>query len=366
MLTKTTKRIISLVLSLILMMSCGIYSFAAVIGTGDLETAQGKFRTASGPSTGGILGFGGYVTEYSYSSPLDADYSSTKKYPVVFFIGKTRNTGNQGAELRETSFPLWALPDYQSRFYNAGGAYIVLARPHPINSYAGGAIENESNVRASVKAMITDFLSKNADHVDTNRIYLVSWDEGCKLGVRLAAESPELFAAMVLASSTYMPTQNELDALADIPMWLFACKSDTVADSAFSKVGTQLWDAIKNTTAHSYVCRYTTFDTFNVSTGEKKHHETWEYAAYDCRYPGDHSGAKTIDGQERTYKFDNKTTDGVIEWLSKIGSDYGSDCDCDCHHATGWARFLWNLKMLISMMFKIKWNRECKCGAIHF
>ncbi len=365
MFRKTTKRIISLVLCLILVMSCGIYSFA-VLETDELTAARGKFRTAVGPEAGGSIFTEGYVTEYSYSSPLDTDYNSTKKYPVVFFIGKTRNTGNKGAELRETSFPLWATAEYQNRFYGVGGAFIVIARPHPVESYVGGAIENESKVRASVKAMITDFISKNADHVDTSRIYLVSWDEGCKLGIRLAAEIPELFAAMVLASPTYMPTQTELDKLADVPMWLFACKAD--AKSPFSEYGTKLWDGIRNTTAHSYVCRYTTFDTFNTSSVEQngKHHETWEYAAYDCRYPGEHSGAKTLDGQERTYKFDNKTTDGVIEWLSKIGSDYGSDCTCDCHHATGWARFLWNLKMLISMMFKLKWNRECACGEIHF
>lgn len=362
MLTKTTKRVISLVLTLILIMSCGVYSFAAVANPD--ETAMGKFRSAAGPVTGQSLFSDGYVTEYSYYSPLDDNRGSTTKYPVVFMIGKTTKVGHKGAELRETNFPRWALPEFQSRFYNAGGAYIVIARPHPINTYAGGAVENEESVRNSVKAMMEDFINKNADHIDTSRLYLVSWDEGSKVAVRLAANSPTLFAAMLLCSPTYMPTQAELDNLADVPMWLMACRADEKTN--FAQYGTQLWDAIKNTTAHSYVCRYTTFDTFNVSVGETKHHETWEYAAYDCRYSGEFSGAKTIDGQERTYKFDNKTSDGVINWLSKIGSDYGSDCTCKCHHATGWERFLWNLKMLISMMLKIKWNRECACGIIHY
>lgn len=363
MFTKTTKRIISFVLCVLLIMSCGIFSFAAVIETEELKDAQGNFRSAVGPTTGASIISGGYVTEYSYSSPLDTNPSSTKKYPVVFFIGNTRNTGNKGAELRETSFTLWSTPQYQQKFYGSNGAFIVLTRPHPINSYIGG-VENESLVRESLKAMINDFLSKNAAHVDMERVYIVSWDEGCKIAIRLAAETPDLFSAMVLCSSAYLPKQEELDKLADIPMWLMACKSDSVA--SFSTVGTQLWDAIKNTTAHSYTCRYTTFDTFNVTVGEKKHHETWEYAAYDCRYPGEMSGAKTIDGQERSYTFTDKNSDGVIEWLSKIGSDYGNDCTCKCHHATGWDKFLWNLKMLISMMLKIKRNRVCACGDIHF
>lgn len=361
MLNKTTKRIISLVLSMLLIMSCGIGAFAAVSETDELREGMGRFRTGNkGPETGTLAK---YVTEYSYSSPLDRDHNSTKKYPVVFMIGKTRTVGNPGAELRETSFPLWATDSYQQRFYDAGGAFIVLTRPHPVETYFGG-IENEAEVRNSLKAMINDFLSKNADHVDKSRVYLVAWDEGCKLAIKLAAES-NTFAAMVLSSPTYLPSSDEFGKLAGIPIWLFACKKDEKA--AFGEYGTKFWDGIKNTTAHSYVCRYTTFDSFNTTSvaSYERHHETWEYAAYDCRYPGEQSGAKTIDGQERSYKFD-KGSDGVIDWLSKIGSDYGSDCTCDCHHATGWARFLWNLKMLISMMFKLKWNRECACGAIHF
>lgn len=362
MFNKTTKRIISLVLSMILIMSCGSFAFAAVQSTDELIAAQGRFRSAEGPATKESLFTDPYVTKYSYSSPLDTEYNSTKKYPVVFMIGQSRNvSGSDNAELRETSFPLWATNAYQSRFYGTNAAFIVLARPEPIKITFG--IENESAVRASVKAMIDDFINKNAAHIDTSRIYLVSWDEGCKIGIKLAANSPNLFAAMVLCSSTYMPSQNELDSLADIPIWLFACKSDP--KSAFNEYGTKLWDAIKNTTAHSYVCRYTTFDSFNEDFGETKHHETWEYAAYDCRYSGDQSGAKTIDGQERVYTFNNGD-DGVINWLSKIGSDYGTDCTCKCHHATGWERFFWNIKMLLCMMLKISWYRECDCGKIHY
>ena len=368
MFRKTTKRILSLVLAMLLIMSCGIFSFAAVQETGDLETARGKFRTAEGPVTGSSLLSKGYRTDYSYSSPLDTDYNSTKKYPVVFFIGQTTTAGHQGAELRETSFPLWSMPAYQSRFYNASGAFIVLARTHPLESYFG-SIANESYVRESIKAMMDDFIAKNKDHVDTDRIYLVSWDEGCRLAINIAADYPTYFAAMVLCSPAGLTINSGLEdkfsALADVPVWLMVCKADP--KSAFSEYGTKLWNVIKNTTAHSYVCRYTTFDTFNVSTaGETAHHSTWEYAAYDCRYSGEFSGAKTIDGPERSYTFDSKSSDGVIDWLSKIGSDYGSDCTCKCHHATGWARFLWNLKMLISMMLKIKWNRECACGQIHY
>ena len=357
MFTKTTKRVISLILCLLMLSSCGIFSFAAVVETEEHEIARGNFRSGEGPTTKG------YITEYQYSSPLEGVVASTEKFPVVFFIGKTRNNSDKGAELRETSFPLWSTDTYQKRFYDAAGAYIVLTRPQPIESYIGGLVENESYVRESLQAMITDFISKNSANIDMERIYLVSWDEGCKLATRLAVASPDLFSALVLISPTYAPTTKELTTIADLPIWLFVCKKDSVA--SFDIYGTKLWDAIKNSTAHSYTCRYTTFESFNTSIGKDKHHETWEYVAYDTNYTGEFSGAVTIDAQGRSYNLSD-VDDGVISWLSKIGSTYGDDCTCDCHHATGWAKFLWALKMLISMMFKINRNRFCACGIAHF
>lgn len=357
MFTKTTKRVISLILCLLMLSSCGIFSFAAVVETEEHEIARGNFRSGEGPTTKG------YITEYQYSSPLEGVVASTEKFPVVFFIGKTRNDSDKGAELRETSFPLWSTDAYQNRFYGTGGAYIVFTRPQPIESWAGGWITNEEMVNESLDAMISDFISKNAANIDMERIYIVSWDEGCKLATKLAVSKPDLFSALVYISPTYAPTDDELSVIADLPIWLFACKQDSI--SSFDTHGTKLWSAIKNSTAHSYTCRYTTFDTFNITVGTDKNHETWEYAAYDTNYTGEFSGAVTIDGQGRSYSLSD-VNDGVISWLSVIGSDYGSDCTCDCHHATGWAKFLWALKMLISMMFKINRNRVCACGDIHF
>lgn len=357
MFTKTTKRILSLILCFLMIASCGVLCFAAESVQSDKEIAMGRFRTGVGPETKG------YTTQYRYSVPFEGVVASTEKFPVVFLIGKTRNTDNIGAELRETSFPLWSLDTYQKRFYGTGGAYIVITRPQPVETYLGGFTSNESKVTASLEAMVSDFLSKNSANIDMERIYLVSWDDGSKLATNLAVSEPDLFSAFVLMSPTYAPTDAELKEIANTPIWLFACKQDPV--SSFANNGTKLWDAIKNTTAHSYTCRYTTFDTFNTTTGTDKNHETWEYAAYDMHYTGEYSGMTTVDGQGRTYDFSD-AEDGLISWMSKLGSDYGSDCPCSCHNATGWAKFLWALKMLISMMFKINRNRYCECGVVHF
>lgn len=353
MFNKFTKRAISLVLCLLMLVPFCVTAFAAVPVTPELQAAMGRFRDGSGPATQG------YVTEYKYSSPIEGQAGNTTKYPVVFFVGNTRNNSYVGAELRETSFPLWASDEYQARFYETKGAYIVFSRPAPVEEIFG-IYYNEVAVRASLKAMMDDFISKNQANVDTNRIYLVSWDEGCRLAVKLAVANPDYFSALVMMSPTYAPTSDEFTTLANIPMWLFACKQDTVAD--YNACGETVWNAIKTTNAFVYDSRFTSFDSFNT-TGYK-HHTTWEYAAYDMHYNGEYSGMNTINAKGQSVSFDGE--EGMISWLSKIGSSYGSDCTCDCHNATGFAQLLWMLKMLISMMFKIERNRMCECGIAHF
>lgn len=360
MFTKTAKRVISLVLCLLMLIPLASVAFAVVDETEELVAARGNFEQGEGPVTSG------YKTQYQFYSPARGNTGDETKYPVVFFIGKTRNTSNIGAELRETSFPLWSTEQYQKRFYDAGGAYIVLTRPQPIENSLGGIFgnlfENESSVRASLKAMIDDFVSKNETNIDKERIYLVSWDEGCKLAVRLAANNPNAFAALVMMAPTYEPTRDELTNLSNVPIWLFACEMDTT--SPFSTFGTKLWDGIKNSTGRTYENRYTTFESFNTK-GEQQHHETWEFAAYDMHFTGTFSGMRTVDDKGRQVEF-KSADEGMISWMSKLGSNHGDDCTCPCHGATGWARILWILKWMLSMMLKIERNRFCDCGIAHW
>lgn len=359
MFRKSTKRVISLVLCVLMLVACSSVAFAAVTETTELQDVRNRFRVGEGPKASN-----GMVTEYQFAYPIESIATSDKKYPVVFMIGETTTEDDWGKELRETSFPLWASAKYQKRFANAGGAYIVIVRPEPVESYLNGLLENESSVRNSLKDMITDFLNKHADNVDTSRVSVVTWGSGSKIATRLVAETPELFSALVLLSPTYEPSGNELTNLADVPLWLFACEKDTV--SSFATFGTKLWDGIRISTSHTYVSRYTTFKSFNETKGKDKHHETWEAAAYDMHYTGEHSGMKTIDAENRTITFENDD-EGMISWLSNIGVDHTEGCPCTCHGSDDMLqRILWFFKWMISMMLKIEKNRMCECGVAHW
>lgn len=355
MFTKTTKRVISLILCVLMFVPFVTMAGAVVeVETNELIAARGNFSPIQqGPKESG------YVTEYTYYSPVRGTINNETKYPVVFLIGKTRNTSDVGSELRDTSFPLWSTSNYQKRFYGSNGAYIVFVRPQPIKSVdspLGGTVyENESDVRKSVKAMMNDFVAKNAANVDSNRLYIVAWDEGCKLAIRLAGEENTPVRAMVLASPKYMPSSDEVTAMSNVPVWLLACEKDTVVNYEMR----EYWNCIKNGTGDPFKTRFTSFTSFN--TKGDQHHDTWEYVAYDMNYTGKHAGAKTVNGK------DDATSDtSIIEWLSKIGSDYGSDCTCPCHGATGWNAVLWFFKWMISMMLKIEKNHICECGYPHW
>ena len=357
MFKKTTKRVISLILCLLMFVPFVTMAGAVVeVETNELKAARDNFSPLqNGPEASG------YATQYTYYSPVRGTIGNETQYPVVFLIGKTRNTSDVGAELRDTSFPLWSTQKYQNRFYGAHGAYIVFVRPQPIQSIDGGIFgtiyENETKVRASLKAMMDDFIAKNTANIDKSRIYIVAWDEGCKLAIRLATENAPI-SAMVLASPTYMPTSEELTNMSHVPVWLVGCEKDTVVDYQLSA----WWDGLKNNTGDRITTRFTSFTAFN--TKGDKHHDTWEYVAYDGNYTGKNEGARTIHGEDKVMNVGGE--DGFIAWLSKIGSDYGSDCTCPCHGATGWEAVMWFFKWMISMMLKITKNQQCECGKMHW
>lgn len=358
MFRKTTKKVNSLILCMLMLVPFMTMANAGVIETNELVAARNKFEQGEGPKTSG------YVTEYQFYSPVRGTTNNTTKYPVVFLIGKTRNSASTGAELRETSFPLWATEKYQNRFYDSKGAFIVLTRPQPIEDKLGGIFgslfQNEADVTASLKAMMDDFVTKYEDNVDKSRIYIVAWDEGCNLAVNIATADKSPVAALVLASPIEVPTEDEFTAMAGIPTWYLGCKKDTAVDYSVS----YFWDGLKNGTGERILTRHTSFESFNTS-GNYPHHETWEYAAYDTNYEGTHSGAKTVNGEDKTLTVGGEN--GIIAWMSKIGSNYGNDCTCPCHGSDDMMeKIMWFFKWMISMMLKITKNQECACGKMHW
>lgn len=347
MFTKTTKRVISLILCVLMFVPFMTIMSSAYVSdpySDEITSAREKFtlKENCGEITykdGGFLGMGGTTKT---SSTRIRIYSPGKagKFPVVFLIGKLNSEEVNSNDLRLDSFAFWANDEYQSRFYNSKAAYIVYVCPP------------QNKAQESVELMMEEFLTAYSENIDLSRLYMVGWDKGCDLAVKLAKDTDNHIAALVLSSPREI-----ISEYPSIPVWLIASKNDQAVDYDL----TRCWSNLKDYTGVALEkIRFTSFDSFN-SRGEKNH-ETWEYVAYDIdKYTGEQSGAKTVNGRDQAA---NETS--IIEWMSKIGSDYGSDCDCPCHGATGWEAVKWFFKWMISMMLKIEKNRPCACGKDHW
>ncbi len=340
MFTKTTKKVISLILCVLMFVPFAAIMSSAYVAdpySAERTEARDKFssiRKGGEITQNSLFGSKTYHTEYRVYSPVKK--ATDTKYPVVFLIGKQTVEDSNENDLRHDSFAFWANDEYQNRFYETKGAYIVYVRPA-----LGKQLE-------SFQLMKEEFIKDREANIDMNRLYLVAWDVGCDLAVKIARNTDNNIAALVLSSPREL-----INTYPSIPIWLIASKND----AAVSYDLTQCWSNLSKSSSGLDKMRFTSFDSFN-SRGEKNH-ETWEYVAYDInKYTGEQSGAKTVNGRDQAV---NETS--IIEWMSKIGSDYGSDCDCPCHGATGWDAVLWFFKWMISMMLKIEKNRPCKCGV---
>lgn len=345
MFTKTTKRVISLILCVLMFVP-----FMTIMSSAYVADPYSDERTEARNKFGAIVEAGEverkvllgptktYHTEYRVYSPVKK--ATDTKYPVVFLIGKQTTEDSNADDLRLDSFAFWANDEYQNRFYETKGAYIVYVRP----ADADVSIQLES-----FKLMMEEFIKDRKANIDMNRLYVVAWDKGCSLAIKATTSKESNFAALVLSSPREM-----INSFPSIPTWLIASKNDQAASFDL----TQCWSYLKDYTSTDLdKIRFTSFDSFN-SLGEKNH-ETWEYVAYDIdKYTGEQSGVKTVNGRDQGV---NATS--VIEWMSKFGTDFGSDCDCPCHGATGWEAVKWFFKWMISMMLKIEKNRPCKCGV---
>ncbi len=352
--TKTKKAVIAIALCLLMIMPFSLVSLGALSVDSGLTALKDQFKTGTGPTVSGLL-FSEKVS-YTYYSPVK-NSEDTTKYPLVVFIGETVEDGSLGndRELSETSFPLWSSAEYQARFYNAGGAFLLFIRkPKRDISYS------QDLVVSAMQEAIVDFAAQNVANLNDNRIYVVSWGNGCQHAIKLIANNSETYKALVMCSTSYAPTAAETTKMADVPVWIFSCKADSVA--SYDSYGDIVWNNFITSIDKDkrFRSRFTTFETF---TDKKlQNHATWEFTANDAKMEGGRTGEVTVNGENKT----TNISTGVIDWLSKFGSDFGDDCTCECHHAEGFAKLIWLIRMLLSMMLKLEKNHYCVCGDAHW
>ena len=256
------------------------------------------------------------VMDYVYYSPVKK-YDDTK-YPVVVWLHGNSSGDYPGHQLDNCNIGLWSSEEYQSRFEDTGGAYLLLPR-YPTSGLLSVAWEGTTN---NLKKTIDAFVKEHIENVDVNRIYIGGYSMGGKMVLRMAMAYPTYFAAIFPLSPVYAPTKADLNNLIDTPVWFFWCKNDDYASLNPITVTTN-WMYLMNISNCKDQCRISTFDTiynsdYSVKTadGDNDIHNTWDAACHDLfmddNLPQKDMKIKDGNGENVTLSYPK----GLIYWLS--------------------------------------------------
>ena len=301
------KKALCLLLSVLLMVSLCAAVFAA--DPDEIPALKEKFLDGVGPEVNGLS------VDYVYYAPQNPQ----GKLPLVVYFHGAGQGSEPRAQIADNNFPLWASDEIQQRF-TGGGAYLLVPRSHEEN----GDYWNDEYV-VSVKAAVDDFIAAHAETVDLTRIYVGGFSMGGKMTLKMASSYPDFFAAAFPLCPAYEPSDEQIEALADMPVWLIVSRFDIIAGYyTFSEV---IWNQLCETTHVPDDCRMTLFGRVKYPDGKNtsSNHFVWFALANDLfTYDGGpYPNAVTTDASGNETEL--VSPDGVVSWLCRYTSDYAGE-----------------------------------------
>ena len=252
--------------------------------------------------------------DYVFYSPKKGDGDKTK-YPLVVWLHGNSSGDYPGHQVRNSCIYNWSSEEYQKRFKNTEGAYILLPRCPTKNAPVAWGVER----KLPLKGTIDSFISEHIDSIDTSRIYIGGYSMGGKMTILMASSYPKFFAAAFPMSPVYMPSNSELSSMGNMPVWLFVNKNDEYVSLDYNTVVKPNWRYFSKHAKYPERCRLTVFSTFYHAEGVENPgdvHNTWDAVTYDMFMKSGevYYASKTVDGngKEVNLAFPN----GVISWLS--------------------------------------------------
>lgn len=344
------KKIISLMLCIVMLMLT--FSMMFTSSAVSVSINAGEDALVAQWQKGESHGF-----DYRYYSPVKSS-SDTTKYPLVVLLhGRTSGT-HDGEQVTSSDFFYWSSSEYQARFKDAGGAYILMPRT------PGGDVNtwDKTSYHSDLMDLISDFMRTNATNIDTERIYLGGWSLGGAGAVSVASKYNDFFAAVIIMAPFDSVSQDQVSKMKNTPIWLVTCTQDLTA--SYITFAKPFWNKIRDTSNIPSHCRITTFDKYNYY--DTSHHHVHHAVAQDLlNQPGD-CGMKTEDAKgNRIYTSESES---IITWLSehRLGQAEDEDpCRCDCHSEKGWTKFIWAIKCFFYRIFSPS-RKTCDCGAKHW
>lgn len=340
---KTVSVLLAAIISLLLL--CPLTASAAV------SISSGKDALLAQWETGSSHGI-----SYKAFSPDRAD--DGRKYPLVVLLHGKYSGSSNGEQVSETDFYRWSSAEFQARFSESGGAYILMPRC-PGGDSSSWSVEGH---HSDLKKLIDSFINEHADSIDTGRIYLGGWSKGGAGTVKMAVSYPGFFAALIVIAPHYTVNENHLRALSDTPIWLVACKDDITA--TYGTMSKAFWNTLRDTSNVPSSCRFTTFEKYNYydSSSHYVHHAV----GYDLLDQPSDCGMYTQNAKGQSVSIGEGST--MISWLSsfRLGQAEKEEvCRCDCHSSKGFNKFLWSIKCFFWRIFSPS-KKLCACGDAHW
>lgn len=246
---------------------------------------------------------------YAYYSPVQSD-ADTTKYPLVIYVHGLFH-GWTDESFKKSGLTWWVASDIQEKF-SAGGAFLLMPK----------ILESSRTAMQPPKvfALINEFISKNKDSIDTDRIYVMGGSAGGAIAWQLVIDNPGFFKAGVMIAAYRTITEAEAAKVSSLPVWMVSSKTDPLVK--FNESQEPNWNALLKTSTVKDKCRWTIFED-EVTLPDGSHPSIthllaktigWNFCTIADRQP--FGGMSTIDGNGNavTLSWD----DSLIEWLEAI------------------------------------------------
>lgn len=285
------KKIISIVLCIV-MLFVPLSVFAIPLSSGD-DALRDEFLSGSNS-----------ILNYSYFVPT---LSEGEKYPLVVWLHGVASGNYDGNELDSYEFCKWASDEYQARFVNAGGAFLLCPR------CPGGWDATTTDI---LMDCIAAFISEFSSNIDTTRIYISGFSVGAVMVLRMVNDYPSFFAGAVPISAI---TQNSshIKNMKNTAVWFFANEKDTFIGANASSTRSS-YNTLKGIIFDKSALRFTYVSNAVTPSGGSiiMQHNMWRSFTNDMFMDdtSQYAYSTTLDGYGNTVSF--TYPNGVINWLS--------------------------------------------------
>lgn len=283
-------------LSLILCAATLIFMLSISAAAIPLSSGDDALRAQFGSGSGGGL-------TYKYFAP---EAKPGVKYPVVVWLHGIASGNYDGDQIDSYDLCKWASDEYQARFANAGGAYILCPR-------ASGTWDLTTT--AAVKNCVESFVSRFENSADRSRIYLMGFSIGASMTIKTASAYSDYFAAAVPVSAI---DQISASGLKNMAVWFFANEKDSYVSANVSATRST-FNSVAASAADKSKIRFTAVSKAVDAYGNEvsPQHYMWRALTNDMFMAdgSQYAYSTTTDGTGKTISF--TYPDGVISWLSR-------------------------------------------------